>query len=73
MKNFVELKSVGSFVDVVNLMLYPSLNDGTPDLDSPTPLKFWGVYEDQYEWWSSLSKEDLKLLLRSTYPLKNLM
>ena len=59
MKNLVKLKSVGSFVDLKNNLVYPSLINGLPDLDCPTHLK---KDEDSEEWWNSLSQYDYKLV-----------
>ena len=63
-KHLVELKSVGSFVDVINYIVYPANKDGTPELECPTGLTFDNdeFLDDSSEWWGAMSKEDNTLL-----------
>lgn len=53
--NLVELKSVGSMVDLESGIIYPQNEDGSPDLDMDISL-----YDDEVsaEWLDSLSNED---------------
>jgi len=65
MKNFVKLESVGSWFDRENDTIYPSLINGTPDLDNPMTL-FYCILEQkdhgQDEWWNNLSRTDMDLI-----------
>ncbi len=63
-RHLVELKSVGSFVDVINSIIYPANKDGTPDLNCPTALTFDNdeFLDDSSEWWDAMSEEDNTLL-----------
>ena len=50
-----ELKSVGSWLDLDNGVVYPSYANGSVDLDCPTSLKYDVLSE---EWYSKLSDLD---------------
>jgi hypothetical protein len=51
--NLVNLKSVGSLLDIEDKVVYPSDTLGYPDLESGTPL-----VEVSDEWAFSLSEKD---------------
>ena len=55
----VKLNSVGSVVDTETKMVYPQLENGTPDLDSGV-----SITEDEIpgDFFDSLSQEDLEVL-----------
>ena len=53
-----ELKSVGSWIDLDNGVVYPSYANGSVDLDCPTDL----YCEGSEEWWNSLSNSDHEVI-----------
>jgi len=59
--NLVELKSVGSILDLSKGVIYPKLNDSSSiyEYDMGCPIS---LYEDEVsdEWVMSLSKEDIE-------------
>jgi len=57
--NLVELKSVGSWVDLDKGIVYPSYANGSVDLDCPTSLKDDEVSE---YWYSKLSNSDHEVI-----------
>ena len=57
--NLFELKSVGSWLDLDNGVVYPSYANGSVDLDCPTSLKHDVLSE---EWYSKLSDLDHKAI-----------
>ena len=61
--NLLELNSVGSIVDIEEKIAYPQMTNGLPDLDM-------GVEVDECsdEWWDSVSKGDMDLLMNAIYP-----
>ena len=54
-----KLKSVGSWLDLDNGVVYPSCANGSVDLDCPTSLKHDVLSE---EWYSKLSDLDHKAI-----------
>ena len=59
------LKSVESYIDIVNGLIYPIFEDGNIDWDFEISLFKEEVSED---WFENLSKEDLEIVKKS---LKN--
>ena len=59
MKNLVELRSVGCHVDLVEKLVYPTLKNGMPDFECPTPFV---KDEMSKEWWDSLDWIDMHSL-----------
>lgn len=49
------LKSVGSIIDLSELMVYPAFRDWTPDLENGTPLD-----DGTDEWWDALDPQDAR-------------
>ena len=58
MSKLIELKSVGSIIDISSGTIYPQNEDGSPDLNMDISL-----VEDEVnaEWWEALSSEDYKI------------
>ena len=58
MSKLIELKSVGSIIDITSGTIYPQNEDGSPDLNMDISL-----VEDEVnaEWWEALSSEDYKI------------
>jgi hypothetical protein len=54
-----ELKSVGSWIDLDNGVVYPSYANGSVDLECPTSLKYDVLSE---EWYSKLSNSDHEVI-----------
>tara|TARA_R100001086_G_scaffold49279_1_gene21847 strand:- start:172 stop:393 length:222 start_codon:yes stop_codon:yes gene_type:complete len=69
MKNkYLELESVGCMVDKKTLVVYPQMNDGTPDLNFGADI-FKDSDIDSEEWkenLSTLDKINIDKLLKST-------
>ena len=61
--NLLELNSVGSIVDIEEKIVFPQMTNGLPDLDMGVE-----VNECSDEWWDSVSKEDMDLLMNAIYP-----
>tara|TARA_R100000231_G_scaffold129537_1_gene100950 strand:- start:255 stop:470 length:216 start_codon:yes stop_codon:yes gene_type:complete len=57
--NLVELKSVGSWVDLDKGIVYPSYANGSVDLDCPN-----SIMDDEFseEWYSKLSNSDHEVI-----------
>ena len=60
--NLVELKSVGSILDVSKGVIYPQLNDSSSiyEYDMGCPISFVDD-EVSSEWWDALTKEEYNL------------
>ena len=61
--NLIELNSVGSLIDIEEQIAYPQMTNGLPDLDMGVEID-----ECSDEWWDSVSKEDMDLLMDTLYP-----
>ena len=61
MNKLIELKSVGSMIDIESGIIYPQNEDGSPDLDMDISLVEGEV---NAEWWEALSSEDYRICER---------
>jgi len=58
---FISLDSVGSVLEMPTEIIYPMMEDGTPDLEMGTDLE-----DVSEEWWTGLSREDWNAILEGS-------
>ena len=58
MNNMIELKSVGTVINIRNGLTYPINNDNTYDYNGETHL----IEIDNQEWWDNLSINDYNII-----------